>query len=76
MLIVIAVAFIIFKNRPIAKMDAAPEEKSRHYSELRERVERGEFPSVEERLPENPLVVTPAEQIGRLTKIAGITLIS
>ncbi|SFC48987.1 peptide/nickel transport system substrate-binding protein [Streptomyces aidingensis] len=31
---------------------------------LAERVKAGELPPVEERLPENPLVVTPTEQIG------------
>ncbi len=32
---------------------------------LRERVERGELPPVEKRLPEQPLVVPPVEGIGR-----------
>jgi hypothetical protein len=32
---------------------------------LRERVERGELPPVEKRLPDQPLVVPPVESIGR-----------
>ena len=55
-------------DRPVVETDTAHEEKSSRYSEspmLRERVERGELPPVEERLPDNPLVVTPIEQIGR-----------
>ena len=67
-IVITAVAFVIFRNRAVAETDVAPKEISSQYSEspmLRERVERGELPPVEERLPDNPLVVTPIEQIGR-----------
>ena len=47
---------------------SAPLKNERKYSEspiLRDRVERGELPPVEDRLPDEPLVVTPIENIGR-----------
>ncbi len=46
----------------------APQPAPPRYHEspiLKERVERGELPPVEQRLPEKPLVVPPAEGIGR-----------
>ena len=51
-----------------APASAAPAPSPPRYREspiLRERVERGELPPVEKRLPDEPLVVPPVDGIGR-----------
>lgn len=68
--VVIAVVIIIvaLKTGPAPQPVTSSEAKSGKYQEspmLRDRVERGELPPVEERLPDNPLVVTPIESVGR-----------
>ena len=66
--VVITILFVALRNRPDEVIITEPEEIPSKYSEspmLTERVERGELPPVEERLPDNPLVVKPLEEIGR-----------
>ena len=68
-IIIIVAIGIVFsnRNREPENADSLPE-ASRQYSEspiLRDRVERGELPPVNERLPKNPLVVTPIDSVGR-----------
>lgn len=71
-LVLVVVFVIVFSNRSRdlrnEKTQPEPPGSSGKYTEspiLRDRVERGELPPVEERLPNNPLVVTPIESVGR-----------
>lgn len=50
---------------PAAAAPAAPPSKYKEAPMLAERVKAGELPPVDERLPENPLVVQPVERIGK-----------
>jgi len=62
------VVFVLVRSIPTEKPVAESESQSSRYNEspmLRERVERGELPPVDERLPDEPLVVTPIEGVGR-----------
>lgn len=64
-LIIAAAVFVVIRSRPVPPPAA---QSRRQYSEspmLRDRVERGELPPVEQRLPDNPMVVTPTESVGR-----------
>lgn len=57
-------AFVLARLRgPAPAPPAGP--RYRESPILRERVERGELPPVEQRLPEEPLVVRPVDGIGR-----------
>ena len=63
-----AIAFALARLLRRARRRAAPAPAQPRYREspiLRERVERGELPPVEQRLPEQPLVVPPIDGIGR-----------
>ena len=66
--VVTGIALTLLRSRPGRGSESAAEVPAGKYSEspiLQERVERGELPPVEERLPKEPLVVTPREGIGR-----------
>lgn len=70
LLVAATVTFMAGCNGPRNKTntESAPGKPAQKYSEspiLRAKVERGELPPVEERLPDEPLVVTPIESIGR-----------
>ncbi len=62
-----AAHFRLIAGLPCLLMALAITAQAQPYSEapqLAERVKTGELPPVEERLPQNPLVVEPVEQIG------------
>jgi hypothetical protein len=64
-LVLSLVLFLIPSCSP--KKNPAVEEKPVRYREspmLKEQVQKGLLPPVEERLPENPLVVEPVERVG------------
>jgi len=69
LLVAAAIAVAVLRLLGAGSAPPAPRKEPRpRYREspiLRERVERGELPPVEKRLPEQPLVVPPAEAIGR-----------
>ncbi len=52
------------KEKPVAATAAVPEGKYREAPMLEKLVQQGKLPPVGERLPENPLVVTPYERSG------------
>ncbi len=57
------------RREPVSGVSDSGEEMSpgkyRESPILRERVERGDLPPIEERLPDEPFVVTPVERPGR-----------
>lgn len=66
--VAVAVIVLIANLRADREREPAPTPETSRYSEspmLRERVERGELPPVEDRLPDEPLVVTSPEGVGR-----------
>jgi hypothetical protein len=69
-ILIIAAVFLVAKIRqkPAAVGEPATEQRERKYSEspmLKDRVERGELPPVEKRLPDEPMVIKPVEGVGR-----------
>ena len=66
---VVLIVFFVLRGRsipgPIVEQGDGTEQRYRESPMLRERVERGELPSVDERLPDNPFVVTPPDGPGR-----------
>ena len=66
--LVVAVAVVVISRSQMSQPSSPPAKPARQYQEspmLRDRVKRGELPPVEQRLPENPMVVTPTESVGR-----------
>ena len=67
-LIVVAAVVVVSRSKSASESVSPPTQPTRQYQEspmLRDRVDRGERPPVEQRLPENPMVITPAESVGR-----------
>ncbi len=65
-LLVLSLVFILFPACTPKTTPAAKEKQTRYRESpvLEEQVRKGLLPPVEERLPENPLVVEPAEGVG------------
>ncbi len=67
-LVMLMTALVVLSAVAVAGQDAPTETVCESYSEapeLAERVAAGELPPVAERLPEEPLVVQPADEIGQ-----------
>jgi peptide/nickel transport system substrate-binding protein len=69
--VVASLLLVVVRTPPIpgrgskAETQQIPDQKYSESPMLRERVERGELPPVDERLPDEPLVLTPPEAVGR-----------
>ena len=65
-LLVLSVVLLLFSSCTPKTTPAAKEKQVRYRESpiLEEQVRKGLLPPVEERLPENPLVVEPVERVG------------